>query len=482
MSQTGRKSKGNGRREESLTPTPPPGGRIVDGDIRVVPGSGGGKEPVAYKVVRQPSAREFVARVSMPDGVGDVRSRDFEVPAAGAALRSSVGSASRAGRRGSRNERVVRVSRGESMMEREDHGSRRAKWDDERSERRRDREREDRIGDERRRDREREDRIGDERRRSQSHRGREEAGDAIHGERGRYREEGDGENRIRRHSHAPRDEKNFEIRRDRGVRRRHSGQDEEKRRTRSVSPKRRDRSKEKQRKRRDSESGIGSGLKKLLPLLPLVFGLMSTYGEPKGGWDQYIPEEKRKGKGELKKMAEDAFDKHHHKIPEEFPRHLHSHSPRSKSADRAYISTRPPRSPSPSRKQERTSQRNRNRDRRASVRPVGNMQEAFNSITPEQGSAITTLTPSPPPRRRRSTREWRLGGYDGADDEDFVVYSAETQEGSGEEVTLPYEIYEPESPVLRGARTFPLSRGSDERGKHGNGGFMSPPTPPSTIH
>ncbi|KAG4441404.1 hypothetical protein IFR05_003091 [Cadophora sp. M221] len=410
MSQTRTKSKGKGRREESLTSSPPQGSRRRDGSIRVVLRSGNG-EPVAYEVVRPPSMREFVAPVPIPDGPGrgmegdgegegKVRSRDFAVPVVGAAVGGGVGSTSRVGRRGIRREGDVRVSRGESMRERGDCGSKGYRRD------------------------ECEERERHHRRRSQINREAKEEADSWHGEMRRQGEGADEDNRRRRRSYAPRDEEDFEVRRARSPGRPHSGRDGAKRRSRSVSPKHRDHSKEKQRKRRDSEGGFGNGMKKLLPLLPLVFGLMSTYGEPKGGWNQYIPGEKRKGKGKLKK----------------------------------------------------------NRYQRESARPVGNMREGFNSITPEQGSAVTTLTPSPPPRRRRSTRDWRVGGYDGADDGDFVVYSAETIDGSVEDVTLPYEILEPESPVLRGARTFPMSSRFEERGKDGYGRFMPPPTPPSTTH
>jgi len=35
-------------------------------------------------------------------------------------------------------------------------------------------------------------------------------------------------------------------------------------------------------------------LKKILPFVPRVLGLMSTIGELKGGWDQYNSEDKRK--------------------------------------------------------------------------------------------------------------------------------------------------------------------------------------------
>ena len=70
----------------------------------------------------------------------------------------------------------------------------------------------------------------------------------------------------------------------------------------SVSPPSRDRwnGKQDQKKRRDSEGGVGNMLKKILPFVPLVLGLMSTIGEPKGGWNQYIPEDKRK-KSKVKK-------------------------------------------------------------------------------------------------------------------------------------------------------------------------------------
>lgn len=187
----------------------------------------------------------------------------------------------------------------------------------------------------------------------------------------------------------------------------------------------------------------------------------------------------------IPRMAEDAFDKHHHKIPEDFPRHLHQRSPRSKSADRAYRSTKPHYSPSPRRREDRHRSKNINNDkhRRGSAHPVGNMREAFNSITPEAGSAHTSPSPSPQPRRKRSTRDRsgrRVGGYDGADDEAFVVHSANTADGIAGETLKPYEISEPESPVLRSARTFPLHHESEKRGAYGRAGYM-PPTPPSTV-
>ena len=185
------------------------------------------------------------------------------------------------------------------------------------------------------------------------------------------------------------------------------------------------------------------------------------------------------------RMAEDAFDKHHHKIPEDFPRHLRQHSPRSKSADRAYRSTKPHYSPSPRLREDRHRSKNINNDkhRRGSAQPVGNMREAFNSITPEAGSAHTSPSPSPPPRRKRATRGRsgrRGGGYDGADDETFVVHSANTVDGNAEETLKPYEISEPESPMLRSARISPLHHESEKRGVYGRAGYM-PSTPPSTI-
>lgn len=123
------------------------------------------------------------------------------------------------------------------------------------------------------------------------------------------------------------------------------------------------------------------------------------------------------------------------------------------------------------------------------------MREAFNSTTPEAGSDYTrtTLTPSPSPRRRRSTatRDRRgparsFGGYDGADDDDFVVHSAETEDGiDGHEVVRPCEVEEPEEMVLnlKGARTFPMGVGDEKESggfAYGYGGKV-PPTPPSTV-
>ena len=185
-------------------------------------------------------------------------------------------------------------------------------------------------------------------------------------------------------------------------------------------------------------------------------------------------------------MAEDAFDKHHHKIPEDFPRHLHQHSPRSKSAHRAYRSTKPHCSPSPPHRKDRHRSKNRNKDRyrESSAHYVGNMREAFNSIKPEAGSAQTSLSPSPPLRRKESTRDRsdrRARGYDGADDEELIVHSTETADDNAGEILKPYEISEPESPKLRSARTPPLHHQSDMRGGSGGAGYM-PPTPPSTVH
>lgn len=429
-------------RDESLSPSPPPMG---SGGIRVVAGSTSGdrnvKKPPAYKIVRQPSPREFVKPVSIPEGpergdmeeAGEPRVRDFAFPISTAAVGAGIGGTIR-----SRSGEGVRVSRGESS--RASRGSRMERPHVEEVERR--------ERSERRRECEREVKDGYERRRSRSHRVRDEEYDDRLGER-----------RNRRNSYASRNEEDFEVRRDHSPRQRNYGRDGERRRPRSASPPRGDQSeaKGKQNKRRDSESGIKDTLRKVLPFVPLVLGLMSTIGEPKGGWNQYIPEEKRK-KSKVKKIAEDVFEEHHHKIPEDFPGHLHQHSPRSKSADRAYRSTKPRYSPSPTHREDRPRSKNRNteRHRGRSSHPVGNMREAFNSITPEAGSAHTTLTPSPPPRRRRSTRDRKVRGYDGADDEDFVVHSAETADGNAGESLEPYEISEPDSPILRGAAILPL--------------------------
>ncbi|KAH7348483.1 hypothetical protein BKA65DRAFT_584208 [Rhexocercosporidium sp. MPI-PUGE-AT-0058] len=427
VSQSRRKSG----REESLTPSPPPmeSGRI-DGGIRVVAGSE--NEPNSYRVVKQPSVREFI-RASITDAPvgrdldkgGETRVRDFAAPIVAAAEGAGVASTARASRRGSRSVGDVKVSRGESMREKEGRGSRRVGRNNESGIELRER---------------------SERRSSGSYRRRDIENDHRQGDRRRDREVEGTENRRRRNRYTSTDEEDFEFRRDRSPRRRYSGREGDMHRSRSFLHQRRDRSKEKQKKRRDSEGGLGNGFEKLLPLLPLAFRLMLTYGEPKGGWNQYIPEEQRKGKGKLKKTAEDVFDKHHHRIPEDFPRPLHSHSPRSKSVDRAYRFIRPQHSPSPSRREDGATSRSRDRyrDRAGSARPVGNMRHGFNSMTPAAGSVDTTLTRSPPPQRRRSTRDrsWRIGGYDGVDDEDFVVYPAETSKRGVDEAVLPYDISE----------------------------------------
>ncbi|KAK0127263.1 hypothetical protein ONS96_006814 [Cadophora gregata f. sp. sojae] len=281
MSQT--RSRSHGARDDSLTPSPPPRGREK---MKVMVGYGNGignaREPPAYKVVRQPSPRNFVRPVAMPegpargdlDGADEIKARDSAVPVTGAAIGVGVGSANRSRR--DRGEGGVRVSRGESM--RQTKGSRRVRRSSEA-------EIEMREMGERWKEWDRKEINDYDGNRTRSHRGREERPDERHSDR-----------RSRRRSYAPRDEEEFEARRHRSPRRRSSGQDEHRRRPRSVSPPRRDGSndKHKQQKRRNSEGGIGNGLKKLFPFLPLVLGLMATVGEPKGGWDQYIPEDKRK--------------------------------------------------------------------------------------------------------------------------------------------------------------------------------------------
>ena len=129
MSQTRRRSQG--ARDESSSPSPPPLERGSGGVIVVAgatTGNGGVKDPPAYRVVRQPSPREYVRPVSMPegpvrgdsDGIYETRVRDFAVPAA-VAVGAGVNSAARS-RRESRSG-GVRVSRGESS--RDSRGSRR---------------------------------------------------------------------------------------------------------------------------------------------------------------------------------------------------------------------------------------------------------------------------------------------------------------------------------------------------------------------
>ncbi|CZT48765.1 uncharacterized protein RSE6_09512 [Rhynchosporium secalis] len=547
-------------KKESLTP-PLPNTRGDDDGIRIIAGDPDGrtnaKEPQAYRVVRQPSPRQFFRPVSMPfgpaeeemDRAGDrnreTRTRDLARPMTGAAADVGVGSAMRTGRRGNVLQRDVRLSREESMGGYD--GSRRTRQEiedemRERSERRRDRQKAQRPEYGRNRSqshthvsrREHEGRGYGERRRHENEEGIEEDrhrhSRARRGEenfefgRGRV-EEGIEDGRSRR-SYDPRGEGNFEVRRDRAAedidggrprrsydnrgeedsqlrrdrspKRRESVREDSKHRLRSVSHDRQDRSNDKEKKRRNSESGesggLKAGLKKLVPLLPLVLGLMTTYAEPKGGWDQYIPEEKRKGKGKLKKMAEDVFDKHHHKIPEDFPRHIYNpSSKRSKSADRApHRSSHHHRrdSPSPPRRRETIRDHHRS-SRRDSRRLVGSDRQGYDGTTPENesGDSDSVLTPSPPPRRHRSTRERRPGGYDGADDDDFVVYpdgGEKDDENVGvEEIVRPYEISEPDVPILNGAKTFPMSnacqRWEENRTFSYTAGEFLPPTTPSTI-
>ena len=218
MSQT--RSRSQGARNESLSPSPlaPVRG---SGGVRVVPGStaknGGVKDPPAYRVVRQPSPREFVRPVSMPDGpvredadgTYETRVRDFAVPAA-AAVGAGVGNAVRS-RRESRSG-GVRVSRGESL--RDSRGSRRERMDSETRIEMRERS-------ERRKDHQKEERYENDRRRNRSHRGREEEFDDRRSDR-----------RSRRNSYAARDEEDFDVRGDSNLRRRSSEPDGDKRRPR----------------------------------------------------------------------------------------------------------------------------------------------------------------------------------------------------------------------------------------------------------
>ncbi|KAG4422719.1 hypothetical protein IFR04_004197 [Cadophora malorum] len=219
MSQT--RSRSQGARNESLSLSPPAPVR-GSGGVRVVPGStaknGGVKDPPAYRVVRQPSPREFLRPVSMPDGpvredadgTYETRVREFAVPAAAATVGAGVGNAVRS-RRESRSG-GVRVSRGESL--RDSRGSRRERMDSETRIEMRERS-------ERRKDHQKEERYENERRRNRSHRGREEEFDDRRSDR-----------RSRRNSYAARDEEDFDVRGDRNLRRRSSEPDGDKRRPR----------------------------------------------------------------------------------------------------------------------------------------------------------------------------------------------------------------------------------------------------------
>ncbi|KAK6582272.1 hypothetical protein PZA11_004680 [Diplocarpon coronariae] len=276
----------------------------------------------------------------------------------------------------------------------------------------------------------------------------------------------------RHHSCNQRDEDGFDARRDRSPGRGPTHRDRDSRRPRSASPPPRERPRDHKKEQKNSE---GSGLKKYLPLLPLVFGLLHTYAEPDGGWDQYIPEEKRKGKGKLKKMAEETFDKHHKKIPTSFHR---QHSPRPKSADRAYHSTR------------RQGSDREERDRGGSAwLPSGSRGEQFESHTPQRGSRDSPPSSSSPPRRRHSTRDrgrdrGRMqGGYDGADDHDYCDYVRDTSP----RVPWVAVSYTESTPKAMAPRRQPLATqcrhgpGMDHKLKDISTLHNKPPTPPDSI-
>ncbi|PBP27010.1 hypothetical protein BUE80_DR001988 [Diplocarpon rosae] len=278
----------------------------------------------------------------------------------------------------------------------------------------------------------------------------------------------------RRHSYDQRGEDDFQARRERSPGRGPSRRDRDRRRPRSVSPPPRERPSDQKKEAKKSE---GSGLKKYLPLLPLVFGLMHTYAEPDGGWDQFIPEEKRKGKGKLKKMAEETFDKHHKKIPTSFHR---QHSPRPQSADRAHHSTHRQRSD------------RGDRDRGGSARlPRGGRREQFDRLATQRGSYASPPSSSSSPRRRNSTRDQGKergrrrhgGGYDGADDDEYIDYSRDpTPRASW--VSVSYE--EPIPKALASHRQSlatprPLGPGMGYKLRDIPPLPTKPPTPPDSI-
>ncbi|KAJ5039015.1 uncharacterized protein L3040_006687 [Drepanopeziza brunnea f. sp. 'multigermtubi'] len=330
-------------------------------------------------------------------------------------------------------------------------------------------------------------------RRSQSRRDREDRGmgrGGVRVRRGRE-DEDDIEDRRRRRSYDARDEDEFEVRRDHSPRRvrslsrdgsleiESSRRDRERRRPRSVSPRPQERSKDKKKEPRKSESG---GWHKYLPLLPLVFGLVHTYAEPDGGWEQFIPEEKRKGKGKLKQLAEEQFDKHHKKIPMSFRRH--DNATRSKSSDRAYDSTRR----RDSNREERDGKRTR------SIRPptYSPAREPFSSTAPEPGSTLSP-SPSPPPRRRQSTRDHerrRSGrhGFDGADDDGYVDYARDGDTSSlsrGSRVSVGYKEPVPKNMAFHHHQPVktpsPLGPGLEHKLRH-IPTLLKPPTPPDSDH
>ncbi|XMA20238.1 hypothetical protein WAI453_013029 [Rhynchosporium graminicola] len=551
MSRT--RSQSRGGKKESLTP-PLPNMRGDDDGIRIIAGDPDGrtnaKEPQAYRVVRQPSPRQFFRPVSMPfgpaeeemDRAGDrnreTTTRDFARPMTGAAADVGVGSAVRTGRRGNVLQRDVRLSREESMGGYDGSRRTRQEIEDEMRER-----------SERRESTRVEDMVRGEDMKTKRVSRKTDIDTAVHAEvkkvsnseevewkkvsrmgvldaatileakvtskseeiepRRILTVDGLGAAMITEAKRTPNsgeiavqnDENLFEKiqsidyegKAPQSIRSTSESRIKHQLTICSVSHDRQDRSNDKEKKRRNSESGesggLKAGLKKLVPLLPLVLGLMTTYAEPKGGWDQYIPEEKRKGKGKLKKMAEDVFDKHHHKIPEDFPRHIYNpSSKRSKSADRApHRSSHHHRRDSPSPPRRRDTIRDHHRSsRRDSRRLVGSDRQGYDGTTPENesGDSDSVLTPSPPPRRHRSTRERRLGGYDGADDDDFVVYQ-DGGEKDDENVVRRYEISEPDIPILNGAKTFPMSnacqRWDENRTFSHTAGEFLPPTTPSTI-
>lgn len=289
------------RREETALPSPAPGPGDEGESIRVVASSQKQPEMPAYRVVRQPSLMEFQRSLQMPEpmvSIGGTGSSerspitDFVMPASAATVGSGVGGAVGSGRRGS-----VRASRGEPEV----GGSRRTSLRESGG-------REDRgavaAGEERRERRDESRRMQaeevEDQRRSRSRREREERdGDRRRDRNSRDREEEDIEGRRRNRSYEPRDEDQFEGRRHRSPGRGPSRRDRQRRHPRSVSPPRRENSKGKKKERRKS---TGGGLSKYLSLLPLIFGLLHTYAEPDGGWEQYIPEDKRE-KGKLKKQV-----------------------------------------------------------------------------------------------------------------------------------------------------------------------------------
>ncbi|OWO99046.1 hypothetical protein B2J93_6623 [Marssonina coronariae] len=277
---------GTPRREnpEILSTSSPPPSRRRSGSIKIVASAPVMSEPPAYRVV----PREFSAsRMPAEERVDMSTSRDLDPTAL---PRTDEGGYRTRSTRESRNSREADISRPVSARNIGKSGGAKHREDPGPGGELKGRENEGR--------RARDEGEAMDRRDGQGHRGPDEE-NTQRRFKARVSRGYEEEHAVKRRHHScnQRDEDGFDARRDRSPGRGPTHRDRDRRRPRSASPPPRERPRDHKKEQKNSE---GSGLKKYLPLLPLVFGLLHTYAEPDGGWDQYIPEEKRKGKGKLK--------------------------------------------------------------------------------------------------------------------------------------------------------------------------------------